>query len=311
MINGIVSVLVIFTIFFVGFIFTLKKIWPASSTIVFSTTVVKLAAPALALISISDRFTPELLRFSFFYLLIISFYTLLLFITGKILSHFLRLKTGKKDIFEVTFTFSNTIFIGLPINEIVFGDSGLPYLFIFYLVTLIGFWSLGAYKIAKVSTDPSLKGSGLSGFLKKMLSPGLICVIIGCILVEFNIDIPTVLDTALRYVSSLCVPLSLLVIGANLTAFAKGIPKITSDEVWIIVGKFVISPLYMFVLLKLFNVDGIAFQVFMLTATMPCHMQTSILAEHYNVEKEYASKLVGITTLICLFTIPVFVSLLV
>jgi predicted permease len=305
LINGIISVIVIFLIFSVGFTFACRKLWPQNTTSVLSVIVVKIAAPALAVISISDRFTQELLRDSGFHLLILLLYTVLLFGTGKLFSKGLHLSGGKKSVFEVTFTFSNTIFIGLPINEIVFGHDGLPYLFTFYLITLTGFWSLGAYELAKASPG---RPKGFS--FKKILSPGLIGVIIGCLLVEFELAIPMALDSALRYLGALCVPLSLLVIGANLVVFAKGIPRIYKDEFIILAGKFIISPLYMFVLLQLFHVEGLAFRVFMLTATMPCHMQTSILAEFYEVEGEYASKLVSISTLVSLVTIPIFASLL-
>jgi predicted permease len=305
LINGIISVIVIFLICSVGFWFSYRKSWPSATPSVLSFLVVKAAAPALAIISISDRFTRELLRASAYHLLILALYTVLLFLTGRILSKALHLESGKKTVFEVTFTFSNTIFIGLPINEIVYGHAGLPYLFTFYLVTLTGFWSLGAYQLAKASP---MESKGFS--LKKIVSPGLVGVIIGGLLVQFELSIPMAFDTALRYLGNLTVPLSLLVIGANLTVFAKGIPKITADELIILAGKFLISPLYMFLLLRLFHIEGIAFQVFMLTAAMPCHMQTSILAEHYGVEGAYASKLVSLSTLICLITIPICVFLL-
>lgn len=259
----------------------------------------------MAIISISDRFTRELLQASGFHLLILLIYTAMLYVTGKLLSRILRLKDGRKTVFEVTFTFSNTIFIGLPINEIVFGHDGLPYLFTFYLITLALFWSLGAFELAKASP---LHQGGFSA--KKIFSPGLIGVFIGGALVQLDWQIPMAIDTALRYIGNITVPLSLLVIGANLTVFAKGIPKITADEVVILVGKFIISPLYMFLMLRLFHVEGLAFQVFMLTATMPCHMQTSILAEYYGVEGSYASKLVSLSTLVCLVTVPLYVSLL-
>lgn len=305
MINGIISVIVIFLILSVGFWFGFRKTWPASTPSVLSFLVVKVAAPALAIISISDRFTRELLRASAVNLLILLLYTILLFLTGKVLSRALHLEAGKKTVFEVTFTFSNTIFIGLPINEIVFGSDGLPFLFTFYIITLAGFWSLGAYELAKASP---LHSAGFSP--KKIFSPGLIGVLIGGALVQLELSIPSALDTALHYLGSLTVPLSLLVIGANLVVFTKGIPKITADEVIILVGKFIISPLYMLILLHLFHVEGLAFRVFMLTATMPCHMQTSILAEYYGVEGPYASKLVSLSTLVCLITIPIYVTLL-
>ena len=305
MINGIISIIVIFLICSVGFWFSFKKSWPANTPSVLSFLVVRVAAPALAIISISDRFTKELLHASALNLLILLLYTSTLFLTGKFLSKFLHLKAGKKTVFEVTFTFSNTIFIGLPINEIVFGTEGLPYLFTFYIITLAGFWSLGAYELARSSP---LHYDGFS--LKKIFSPGLIGVLIGGVLVELNLSIPLALNTALRYLGNLTVPLSLIVIGANLVVFTKGIPKIESDEIIILIGKFMISPLYMLLLLHLFQVDGLAFRVFMLTATMPCHMQTSILAEYYGVEGPYASKLVSLSTLVCLITIPVYVAVL-
>lgn len=299
------SVIVIFLIFSVGFTMACKKLWPENTTSALSSIVVKIAAPALAIISISDRFTPALLRSSAPHLLLLFLYTALLFFTGKLLSRIMNLKDGRKSVFEVTFTFSNTIFIGLPINEIVFGHEGLPYLFTFYLITLTGFWSLGVYHLAK--SAPS-QPRGFS--FKKIMSPGLAGVLVGCVLVEAQLGLPFALDSTLRYLGALCVPLSLLVIGANLVVFAKGFPRIYKDEAVILVGKFIISPLYMYLLLTVFQVEGLPFQVFMLTATMPCHMQTSILAEFYGVEGAYASKLVSISTLVSLVTIPVFTSLL-
>lgn len=305
MINGLMSVFVIFLILSVGFWFTTRKLWPDNTASALSVVVIKIAAPALAITSIASRFDRELLRAAVFHLLILLIYTLILHLIGKLLAKMTHLKDGKKTVFEVTFTFSNTLFIGLPINVIVFGQEGLPYLFTFYLITLVGFWSLGAYQLANAS---SLYTKGFS--LKKLFSPSLFAVIIGALIVQFDLSIPLVFNSVLGYLGALTVPLTLLVIGSNLEFFSRGIPKITLDEVLILVGKFMISPLVMFVLLRLFQVEGLAFQVFMLTATMPCHMQTTLLAKYYDVESEYAAKLVGLSTLICLATIPLYATLL-
>jgi len=305
MINAVTSIIVIFLIFSVGFFFTYRKIWPQNAPSVLSVIVVKIAAPSLALISISDYFTPELLRQSAYYLLIIVLYILMLYFTGKIFSGAFRLPDGKRQVFEVSFMLANAIFIGLPVNQLVFGQMALPYVCAFYLVNLTVFWSLGAHELSKVSPK---KATGFS--MKGVINPGFAGVIAGCILAETQLSIPGTLDAAIRYLGTLCVPLALLVIGSNLVFFTKGFPKIHLDE-WAILGaKFIISPLYMFILLSVFGVEGLAFKVFMLTATMPCHMQTSILAEFYEVESAYASKLVSISTLASLITIPVFASVI-
>ena len=52
MLNGIISVCTVFVILAVGFFFTNRKLWPDNTNKVFSTTVVKIAAPSLAIVSI-------------------------------------------------------------------------------------------------------------------------------------------------------------------------------------------------------------------------------------------------------------------
>ena len=64
MINGIISVLVVFVFLGIGYYFTRTKKWPESTPQVFSTTVVQIAAPAMAITSIENKFTPELLKAS-------------------------------------------------------------------------------------------------------------------------------------------------------------------------------------------------------------------------------------------------------
>ncbi|MDR1245642.1 MAG: AEC family transporter [Clostridiales Family XIII bacterium] len=303
--SGIVSVLVIFLIFSVGFIFSRFRLWPDNATDTLSAIIIKAAAPALAIVSIADRFTPEMLRESLILLLISFLHLALMYFFGKGLSRLLRLKSGKRTVFEVTFTFSNVIFIGLPINVITFGEEGLPYLFAYYIASLTSFWSIGAYEIANASPKAEKTFSP-----SKIFSPGLIGVIIGVVSAGLQLQFPAPVDTSLHYVSVLCVPLSILVIGAKLVAFFQKPPSISVDDVMIMVGKFLFSPLLMLALLRVFGISGLAFSVLMLSSSMPCHMQTSILAQYYDVESEYAAKLVGMSTILCLFTIPTYVAIL-
>jgi len=59
MLNGIISVLVVFIILSVGFFFTKTKRWSDNANQLFSITVVQIAAPALAIVSIENGFTRE------------------------------------------------------------------------------------------------------------------------------------------------------------------------------------------------------------------------------------------------------------
>lgn len=306
MLNGIISVLVVFIILGVGFYFTKRKKWPDNTNKVFSTTVVQIAAPSLAIVSIENRFTPDMLRAAFWNLLIIAASLFFMYVLGKLLSRLLKLPPKKRAVFETTFTFNNTMFIGLPINQIVFGHEGLPYLFTFYLVTIVLFWSLGAYTLCKASNM-----GGKSFSLKKIFSPGLIGVLIGCLLVEMEWHLPVILETSLTYLGDICVPLSLLVIGSNLAkSVSRGVAKVTKDQVVILLGKFILHPLIIWGAFSLLDIDGLPLKVFILTASLPCHAQTAIMAEYYDLEGEYASNLVSLSTLISLVTIPIYASIL-
>lgn len=280
MINGIRSILVIFIILGIGYYFTANMKWPKNTNKVFSTTIVNIAAPALAIVSIENHFTPDMLKSATLNLLVIFITMIAMYLLGHFLSILLKLSTQKKAIFKTTFTFNNSMFIGLPINQIVFGDDGLPYLFTFYLVTITMFWSLGVYTIINASSCADNTFS-----LKKILSPGLIGVIIGCILAGTEIHLPTILETALSYLGNICVPLSLLVIGSNLSkSFSKGLHKITFDQIIILLGKFLIHPLMIFSAFSLLGIAGLPLKVFALTSSLPCHAQTAIVAEYYDVE---------------------------
>ena len=126
MINGIISVLVVFLLMGTGFYFTRTKKWVQGTSQIFSTVVVQIAAPALAIVSIENRFTPALLKSSLWNLLIVACVMLLMHFLGRLLGNLMNLPKKKKAVFTTTFTFNNSMFIGLPIISIIFGHDGLP-----------------------------------------------------------------------------------------------------------------------------------------------------------------------------------------
>ena len=86
--------------------------------------------------------------------------------------------------------------------------------------------------------------------------------------------------------------------------------KVTKDQVVILLGKFILHPLIIWGAFSLLGIDGLPLKVFILTASLPCHAQTAIMAEYYDLEGEYASNLVSLSTLISLVTIPIYASIL-
>ena len=309
MLSGLESVGVVFLIFAAGYFMHCKKLWPDGTPEALSNIVVRVSAPCLAVTSIVSGWDRAMLASSLVMLLIAALHFFALMLLAKFTSRLLSLGGGRKAVYEVSFTFSNVIFIGLPINQIVFGESGLPVLFIYFVASLTLFWSIGNYMIAR-EAPPAFREKPGQYNIARVFNPGLIGVMVGVALVQAQVALPPVVGPALGYLAALTVPLSLLVIGANLTMFSKGIPRVTRDEVFVVLAKFAASPLIMFALLKLFAVSGLPFYVFLLSSSMPCHMQASIIAKHHGVEPAYAAKLVGLTTLLSIVTIPCYVAII-
>jgi len=310
--SGFESIGVILLIMAVGFFFAYRQIWPENTQTGLSVIVIKVAAPCLAITSIYASFTRDLLVSSLVLLLIALIHIFVNFLFGKLTSRMLGLSEGKKTIYEVTYTFANIVFIGLPVNQIIFGNEGVPFLFAYYIVNIAIFWSAGYTKIAAAgeSADAAAPRARIRIKPQNILNPGFVGVLVGTVLVGTELRLPSVLNTGLGYIANMTVPLSLLIIGANLVVFKSGIPRITKDEWWIMIGKFIISPIVMIALLKLFGIEGLPFYVFLISSIMPCHMQTAILAQNYNVESAYSSKLVGLSTLLSLGTIPAWVAIM-
>ncbi len=80
-------------------------------------------------------------------------------------------KKERRGLFISMFFNSNTIFVGLPINQALFGDASIPYVLIYYMCNTTFFWTLGTYLIQR-------DGEGEAEFdlktsLKKIFSPPL------------------------------------------------------------------------------------------------------------------------------------------
>ena len=306
---GINSVIIVFIIIIIGFICESKKIWPDETNRVISSIIMNIGAPALAVFSFTSYFTKEMLTSSIVSIALIFTSIMIVFLTGHLISCWLGLDKYKKAVFKVMFTFTNTIFIGLPINEIVFGSESLPYVFIYFAVSITLFWTLGIYTIRNESESENSRKK--IGIFSKIMTPGLAGVLVGFILVSLQVQLDLIFSKTLSYLGNVCIPLALLMIGSNLAKSSLGKIRILKPDVIIIIlSKLIVGPLIMYLVLRIGNITGIEASVYIMISAMPCHVQSAIMAEYYKVEGEYASELVAITTILTIVYVPIYALLL-
>ena len=308
MLIGIYSILTIFIMIGIGFYLTKRKWFNESTAELFSKIVMRVAVPALAIVNIRGRFSKSMLLDSYKFVLIAFGCILIMFLISVVISKILKLEGKKKIIFRLLFTFSNTVFIGLPVNKTIFGEDSILFVLLFFMANNFTFWTLGIYTLANANKEGE-KVSIVKN-LKRAFTPGLIAIIIAYILVFNDLYLPGFLMDSLQYISNLCIPLSMLFIGINMGCINIKEANLDKKGYIIILGRFLIGPLVMIGILGTLDITGLARNVFIVEAALPVQAQTAIAAKYYDVESEYASILVSVTTLISIFIVPILATIL-
>lgn len=217
---------------------------------------------------------------------------------GKVI----RVQKGHIGIFRSTFFCSNTIFVGLPINLALFGEKSVQYVLLYYIVNTTFFWTLGAFEISRDGTNAASLFSKAT--LKRIASPALMGFIAAIILVLLQIKLPQFAMSSLKYLGNMTTPLALIFIGLILSSVKPSQFKFNREIVLILVGRFIISPLLVMLLLRFIHVPELMGKVFIIQSAMPAMTNTSVVAKEYSADYEFASVVTVITTIASIIVIP-------
>ena len=206
------------------------------------------------------------------------------------------IKSDKKIIMQFANVFSNCGFIGFPIIYSIFEGEGVIYASIFNMFFTIALWTYG---IILFNGNIDKKD-----FKKVFLNPSIIAVIIGLIIMIFNISIPEVLYSTLDLVGGVTSPLSMIIIGvilgsSNILNYLKDYTIYYSS-----ILKLIVLPIILIMISKIINDNSIVTKTLIIITAMPAAAMTSILAEKFDKEKEYSAVIIFITTLFSLITFP-------
>jgi predicted permease len=201
------------------------------------------------------------------------------------------------------------LFIGLPLNLALFGETSVPYVLYYYFSNSVIFWTLGVYLIRK---DSGLNNSKIFSLdtLKKIFTPPLMGFITATILIMLGIQLPSFIMDSCKYIGNLTTPLSMFFIGIVIKSINLKNLKFDKEMLWVIIGRFVAAPLITYILSELFSVPSLMKSVFVIQAALPVMANTAIITREYNADYEYAAVMIALTTISSLVFIPVYRFLL-
>ncbi len=304
MLIAVYSVLTVFIMIFVGFYFAKKGLFNETSGELFTKMIIAFALPAMSLYSLYTNFSKtDLLKYSIFIfipLISVSVCALVAFL----ISYIIKVPFTRRGLFITMFFASNTIFMGMPINISLFGEKSVPFLLIYYAINNASFWILGVWLINR---DTGTKGHlFMPKNLKKLVNPPLIALLISIIIVLVEIPLPDFFVSSLKYLGGLTTPLSLLFIGITFTSIKLKDISINKEMIFLMLGRFILSPAIILALGLWFNLPSLMLKVFVIQAGMPIITQAAISSKYLGADFKYGSSMVTISNVLSLVFIPIY-----
>ncbi len=218
------------------------------------------------------------------------------------LSRSLKLEPRSASAFILTVTFINAGNYGLSLNSFALGEVGLLWASIFFITNSMLINSVGVYVATVGRVSPK---KALIGLLKV---PSVYAIPLALLVRINNIDLPLAIWRPIDLISSAAIPSMLILLGMQIAH--SGLPK-RKDLLFTSVGlRMLASPLIAWFLAPLMGLSGVGRQSGILQAAMPTAVLTTVIATEYDVEPEFVTGVVLVTTLISPFTLTPLLAIL-
>lgn len=236
------------------------------------------------------------------------YYSIAAYIIVILVSYLLLLpiKNDKKIVLHFANVFTNTGYVGFPILNSIYGAEGIVYGSIFNMFFVIFVWTYGI-----ILYKGNFQKKELKNELKKiLLNPSIIAVCAGVIIMIFNIQLPGAILSSIRNIGNITGPLSMIIIGVIISDVK--IKEYIKD--WTIyygiATKLILIPSIIYLISLLALATSKAVNTVIIMTAMPASAMTSILAETFDKEKDYAAVIVSVTTLLSLITVTILLKII-
>ncbi|MCR8968616.1 AEC family transporter [Facklamia sp. 7083-14-GEN3] len=197
--------------------------------------------------------------------------------------------------------FGNVGFIGIPLTLAVFDPSFVMITTGLFLITNFFSWTLGLKMISVKNQEPKVKFTA---------RPILVAFLIGAMIQVTSLPIPSVLSKGIHQLNQVYSPLAMIILGAYFVDIAK-VSDYLDWKLWQTAAiKLLIWPLINLFMLLL--IPGLSFETFFILVMIlagPSAMMTALLSQLIGGDYLKGAKIVLLTTVGSLLTIPLILNL--
>ena len=196
--------------------------------------------------------------------------------------------------------FGNTSFVGIPVIQSIYGESGLKTVM---LVDQPGsFVALSTLGITIANFYSGEKNS-VSDILKKIIKfPPFIAFSVALILNLMNVQVPLVIDEVFEKLGATTVPLALVSVGSQLKW--EKLDKESQPLFWGLLFKLLLFPAVIFILYFIvLKQKGEMIEIALLEAAMAPMITAAIIASAHQLEPKLCNLMIGVGVPLSLLTL--------
>ena len=243
--------------------------------------------------------TPDMLRHSWIVLVCAFGLQFLVLLLNKFI--YIKIPDRQAIILKYTTIVNNSAFLGLPVLGAVFGDVGVLYGSIFLIPQRIVMWTAGLSLFTSLNAKSKIKNL--------ITHPCMIAVFVGFLYVCVPFSLPDFLSTSIRWVGEVTRVMPMIIVGSILSE-VKFREVLDKNCFYFSFIRLIVIPAVMFFVLRMFDIDNTVIGVTVLMAAMPSAIVTAILAEKYGQDFAFASKVVFVSTILSIITLPAIAMIL-
>ncbi|MDR1532545.1 MAG: AEC family transporter [Clostridiales bacterium] len=298
--------LITLTIFiFIGLVCQKRKLLNDEMAAGLSNLLINVILPCVIITSLKKPISRELLLEAglvFAASVFIYFFGTLL---AWVLCRVLGINARDGGVYLFALTFPNIAYMGFPVMRAALGDDALFYASVATVSFNLLAFTFGISLITKgYDTDRSVTPR------KILLNPAIIAIALGLVLFLTSARLPGPVDDALVTLGGMMTPVSMIIIGALL---AKDNPRQLAGDfkMYVMVGaRLIITPVITFLIFRLFISNTLILGTLVLAAAMPAASITAIFAKQRGANADLASRMVFVTTVLSIASIPLITFLL-
>ena len=225
------------------------------------------------------------------------------YLLSALMVRLLPFNRERKPLMELLISVTNTMFIGVPVAEPVFGSQAVFYIAMSCIPFNVLLYTYGVWRMNQ-------SGERVMLHLKDMVSVPLIATVAALLIFVLDIPVSAVAKELCSTLSAATMPMSMLVIGSSLGRVSLLDAFKEKSLYFVSLVRLVLVPLLTLPVLRLITADPVLLGAMVIIAGCPSGIVVTVLAIQYGRDAEYTSKGILLNTVLSMVTLPALVYFL-